>query len=231
MSRKHREISRRWFRIGAYDEQMVKNRASRSARTAAFVAASIASMPAIREMALLMPDAVPACWLSSALMTVVVSLVRAPPSNAPTRRGTGPCRPARHLLRYPPRPRYPDRPSRLGCNESIPHLDLTGPASQLYPVHTLDPSGFRVVPLRPAELASRGASVCVKSSPAADSQRLIITASYCDSSIGCCSSWRPRSGASFSDGAEGADIVAAPYRPQGFALAVAALDRFGTQSI
>ena len=40
MSRKlHREISRRWFRIGAYDEQMVKNRASRSARTAAFVAA------------------------------------------------------------------------------------------------------------------------------------------------------------------------------------------------
>ena len=54
MSRKlHREISRRWFRIGAYDEQMVKNRASRSARTAAFVAASIASMPAIREMALL----------------------------------------------------------------------------------------------------------------------------------------------------------------------------------
>src|ERR1700720_3988805 len=46
MSRKHREISRRWFRIGAYDEQMVKNRASRSARTAAVVAASIASMPA-----------------------------------------------------------------------------------------------------------------------------------------------------------------------------------------
>src|SRR3981081_2753634 len=40
MSRKlHREISRRWFRIGAYDEQMVKNRASRSARTVAFVAA------------------------------------------------------------------------------------------------------------------------------------------------------------------------------------------------
>jgi hypothetical protein len=40
MSRKlHREISRRWFRIGAYDEQMVKNRASRSVRTAAFVAA------------------------------------------------------------------------------------------------------------------------------------------------------------------------------------------------
>jgi hypothetical protein len=38
MSRKlHREISRRWFRIGAYDEQMVKNRAS--VRTAAFVAA------------------------------------------------------------------------------------------------------------------------------------------------------------------------------------------------
>src|ERR1700732_3069442 len=35
----HREISRRWFRIGAYDEQMVKNRPSRSARTAAFVAA------------------------------------------------------------------------------------------------------------------------------------------------------------------------------------------------
>jgi len=35
MSRKlHREISRRGFRIGAYDEQMVKNRASRSARTA-----------------------------------------------------------------------------------------------------------------------------------------------------------------------------------------------------
>jgi hypothetical protein len=59
MSRKlHREISRRWFRIGAYDEQMVKNRASRSARTAVFVAASIASMPAIRGMALLMPDAV-----------------------------------------------------------------------------------------------------------------------------------------------------------------------------
>jgi hypothetical protein len=57
MSRKlHREISRRWFRIGAYDEQMVKNRASRSARTAAVVAASIASMPAIREMALLMPE-------------------------------------------------------------------------------------------------------------------------------------------------------------------------------
>ena len=70
MSRKlHREISRRWFRIGAYDE---KNRASRSARTAAVVAASIASMPAIREMALLMPDAVPA-WLSAAPMTVVVS--------------------------------------------------------------------------------------------------------------------------------------------------------------
>ena len=40
MSRKlHREISRRWIRIGAYDEQMVKNRASRSVRTAAFVAA------------------------------------------------------------------------------------------------------------------------------------------------------------------------------------------------
>jgi hypothetical protein len=40
MSRKlHREISRRWFTIGAYDEQMVKNRASRSVRTAAFVAA------------------------------------------------------------------------------------------------------------------------------------------------------------------------------------------------
>jgi hypothetical protein len=59
MSRKlHREISRRWFRISAYDEQMVKNRASRSARTAVFVAASIASMPAIRGMALLMPDAV-----------------------------------------------------------------------------------------------------------------------------------------------------------------------------
>jgi hypothetical protein len=34
---------------------------------------AIASMPAIREMALLMPDAVPACWLSAALMTVVVS--------------------------------------------------------------------------------------------------------------------------------------------------------------
>src|ERR1700730_12014726 len=74
MSRKlHREISRRWFRIGAYDEQMVKNRASRSARTAVFVTASIASMPAIREMALLMPDAVPACWLSAAIRTVVVS--------------------------------------------------------------------------------------------------------------------------------------------------------------
>jgi uncharacterized protein YaeQ len=73
MSRKlHREISHRWFRIGAYDEQKVKNRTSRSARTAAVVAASIASMPAIREMALLMPDAVPA-WLSAAPMTVVVS--------------------------------------------------------------------------------------------------------------------------------------------------------------
>ncbi len=32
-----------------------------------------ASMPAIREMALLMPDAVPACWPPAALMTVVVS--------------------------------------------------------------------------------------------------------------------------------------------------------------
>jgi hypothetical protein len=38
---------------------MVKNRASRSGRTAVFVAASIASMPAIRELALLMPDAHP----------------------------------------------------------------------------------------------------------------------------------------------------------------------------
>jgi hypothetical protein len=40
MSRKlHREISRRWFRIGAYDEQMVKNRASRPVWTPVFVAA------------------------------------------------------------------------------------------------------------------------------------------------------------------------------------------------
>ena len=33
----------------------------------------MASMPAMREMALLMPDAVPACWLPTAPMTVVVS--------------------------------------------------------------------------------------------------------------------------------------------------------------
>jgi hypothetical protein len=40
MSRKlHREISRRWFKIGAYDEQMVKNRASRPVWTPVFVAA------------------------------------------------------------------------------------------------------------------------------------------------------------------------------------------------